>query len=304
MKHRQLGKDGPRVPVLGLGAWPFGEGMGPMDEKAVTATVRGAIDRGITLIDTAESYRTSQERLGHALKDGYRQRCFLATKVSYDYSPQGITAAMEESLNKLQVDCVDLYQIHQWSTKYPIDASMETMARLQEEGKTRFVGVSNFDETQIAQAASIAPIHSVQTEYSMFRRRIEAEVVPHCEREGIGILAHSPLSKGLLSGRYRPEHVFPESDERTGRPRFQPEVFASFLAVVERLNEVAADKGVSLVQLAIAWAIRIPTLTTVLVGAKNPQQVQEHLGAVDLEIDHDELKRIDEILQAAPDVHG
>jgi aryl-alcohol dehydrogenase-like predicted oxidoreductase len=304
MKHRQLGKDGPQVPVVGLGAWPFGEGMGPMDEKAVTATVRGAIDRGITLIDTAESYRSSQERLGHALKDGYRQRCFLATKVSYDYSPEGITAAMEESLSKLQVDYVDLYQIHQWSAKYPIEASMETMARLQEEGKTRFIGVSNFDETQMAQAASIAPIHSLQTEYSMFQRRIEAEVVPHCQREGIGILPHSPLSKGLLSGRFRSDHVFPESDERTGRPRFQPGVFDRFLDVVERLKVVAADKDVSLVQLAIAWVMRLPEVTTVLVGAKSPQQAQEHLGSVDLELSPDDLKRIDEILQAAPDVHG
>ena len=275
-----------------------------MEEKEVTATVRGAIDRGITLIDTAESYRTSQERLGRALKDGYRQRCFLATKVSHDYSPAGITAAMEESLSKLQVDHVDLYQIHQWRPKYPIEASMETMARLREEGKTRFIGVSNFDETQMAQATSIAAIHSVQTEYSMFRRRIEAEVVTHCEREGIGILAHSPLSKGLLSGRFRADHVFPESDERTGRPRFQPEVFGSFLAVVERLKQVAADKNVSLVQLAIAWVMRIPALTTVLVGAKNPQQVQEHLGAVDLELSPDDLSRIDTILQSAPDVHG
>ena len=301
MQHRPLGRNGPHVPVLGLGAWPFGGGMGDIDEKEVTATVRGAIDRGITLIDTAESYRTSQERLGHALKDGYRQRCFLATKVSYDYSPQGITSAMEESLSKLQVDYVDLYQIHQWQPKYPIEASLETMLRLQEEGKTRFIGVSNFDVSQLSNAGSMAPIASVQPEYSMFQRRIESEVVPHCEREGIGILAYSPLSKGLLSGRFRPDHVFPETDERTSRPRFQPEVFGRYLAVVDRLKEVAASKEVSLVQLAIAWVLRLPALTTVLVGAKNPNQVQEHLGAVDLELSPDEIHRIDEILQSAPE---
>ena len=305
MRYRQLGKNGPNVPILGLGAWPFGEGMGPMDEKQVIATVRGAIDRGVTLIDTAESYRTSQERLGRALKDGYRRRCFLATKVSYDFSPQGITAAMEESLSKLQVDCVDLYQIHQWrDDRYPIEASMETMARLQEEGKTRFIGVSNFDAAQIARAARVAPIASVQPEYSMFRRHIEAEIIPHCEHEGIGILPHSPLSKGLLSGRFRPDHVFPESDERTGRPRFQPGAFGRFLEVAERLKEVAADNGVSLVQLAIAWVMRVPQVSTVLVGAKHPEQIQEHLGAVDTDLSCAALERIDEILQTAPDVHG
>ncbi len=143
MNHRQLGKDGADIPVLGLGAWPIGGGMGNMDDRDCIDTVRTAIDSGITLLDTAQAYRTSEATLGRALKDGYRERCFLATKVSRQYSRGDIENAIENSLRNLDVDYVDLYQIHSWNPQYPIEESMETMARLQEQGKTRFIGVSN-----------------------------------------------------------------------------------------------------------------------------------------------------------------
>ncbi len=300
MEHRQLGKDGPKVPVIGFGAWPIGGGMGQTEDGTAIATVRAAIDSGITLVDTAQAYRTSEETVGRALKDGYRDRCFLATKVSRDYSRQGILSAMDESLRKLDVDHVDLYQIHGWNPQYPIAESMEAMARLQEQGKTRFIGVSNFNAGRMQEALQAARFHSNQPRYNAFDRQIEAEDIPFCEGAGIGILAHSPLAKGLLTGRYAPGHRFPEDDERARMPRFQGETFAQYLAVAERLKAVARDKGLSLVQLAIAWLLRLPTVTCVLVGGKDPDQVREHAGAAGVKFSDEERTRIEAILKDAP----
>ena len=301
MKYRQLGKDGADIPVIGLGAWPIGGGMGNMDDGECIDTVRTAIDSGITLLDTAQAYRTSEATLGRALKDGYRERCFLATKVSRQYSRGDIENAIENSLRNLDVDCVDLYQIHSWNSQYPIEESMETMARLQEQGKTRFIGVSNFNAAQMQTAYDIAPFHSNQPRYNMFDRNIEAEDLDFCRQTGIGILAHSPLGKGLLTGKYAPDHIFAEDDERAGSPRFQGDLFARYLAVADELKSVAADKNITMVQFAIAWLLRREEVTCVLVGAKDPDQVKEHVGAADVEFSDDELERIEKILQDTPE---
>jgi myo-inositol catabolism protein IolS len=300
MQHRQLGREGPQIPVLGLGAWPLGGGMGTVEDAAVIATTRAAIDQGITLVDTAQFYRTSEATLGKALKDGYRDRCFLATKVSGDFSPKAIREAMENSLRQLQVDYVDLYQIHWWDPHYPIEESMEAMARLRNEGKTRYIGVSNFNAQQMGQAAQVVHFHSNQPRYNLLAREIEAEDIPFCESHGIGILAHSPLAKGMLTGKYQPGHRFPPDDERSHLPAFQGEGFDRALAVAEQLKSVAADKGISLVQLAIAWLLRLPAITCVLVGAKSPAQVQDHLPAAEITFTAEELERIEQILAGAP----
>jgi myo-inositol catabolism protein IolS len=173
---------------------------------------------------------------------------------------------------------------------------METMARLQVEGKTRYIGVSNFDAEQMRQALKTVRFHSNQPRYNMFDRQIEAEDIPFCEREGIGILAHSPLAKGLLTGKYTPAHKFLPDDERSGFERFQGKTFAGYLALADELKEVARTKGLSLIQLALAWLLRLPAITCVLVGAKNPVQVEEHLGAVGVTFSDGELARIEEIL--------
>ncbi len=301
MNHRQLGKDGADIPVIGLGAWPIGGGMGNMDDRDSIDTVRTAIDSGITLLDTAQAYRTSEATLGRALRDGYRERCFLATKVSRQYSRGDIENAIENSLRNLDVDYVDLYQIHSWNPQYPIEESMETMARLQEQGKTRFIGVSNFNAAQMQQAYNIAPFHSNQPRYNMLDRNIEAEDLDFCRHTGIGILAHSPLGKGLLTGKYAPGHIFSEDDERAGSPRFQGDLFARYLAVADELKSVAAEKNITMVQLAIAWLLRREEVTCVLVGAKNSDQVKEHVGAADVEFSDDELERIEKILQDTPE---
>ena len=172
------------------------------------------LDHGITLIDTAQSYRTSEAIIGKALKDGRRAQVFLATKVSRDYSPDAIRGAMENSLRALQTDHVDLYQIHGWNPQYPVDDSMEMMERLRQEGKTRYIGVSNFNVEQMELAAQTAAFHSLQPRYSLLDREIEAKVLPYCETHGVGILPYSPLAKGLLTGKYTPDHQFPADDER------------------------------------------------------------------------------------------
>ncbi len=299
MEYRQLGKNGPQIPAIALGAWPFGGAMGAVAEEMAVATVRAAIDRGITMVDTAQSYRASERIVGRALAGGYRERCFLATKVSGDFSPPAIRAAMENSLRQLDVDYVDLYQIHGWNPAYPVDASMEAMEQLRLEGKTRYIGVSNYNAGQMAQAMETAPFQSVQPGYNLLARGIEAEDIPFCVEHGIGILAYSPLGQGLLTGRYRPGHRFAADDYRSERAQFQGEQFARTVAATDRLAELAADKGLSLVQLAIAWILRLPAISTVLVGAKNPGQLDDHLGAVGVRFSDDELEAIDAVLADA-----
>jgi aryl-alcohol dehydrogenase-like predicted oxidoreductase len=298
MEQRQLGKNGPMVSVIGFGAWPIGGGMGSVDEQTAIATVRAAIDHGITFLDTAQAYYTSEESIGKALKDGYRERCFLATKVSGNYSRKGIIEAIESSLRKLDVEYVDLYQIHGWNPKYPVEESMATMAELQRQGKTRYIGVSNFNKDQMQRALQTAWFQSNQPRYNMLDREIEAEDLPFAKETGIGILAHSPLAKGLLTGRYTSGHRFPSDDERSRSPRFQGETFARYLAVAERLKEeIAGPRGVTLVQLAIAWTLSDPGVTVCLVGSKNPEQVVEHVGAQGWRLSKEEVTKIDEILR-------
>ena len=304
MEYRQLTRDGAKVSVIGLGTWPFGGGMGAIDDQRVISITRAAIDSGINLIDTAQVYGVSEARLGKALKDGYRDRCFLATKVwreqDNDYSPAAINAAMDDSLRKLDVDYVDLYQIHHPDPSFPIDQTMEALDRLREQGKTRYIGVSNFWVEHMEEALETTRIHTNQPRYNMLDRRVEAEVLPFCERNGIGIMAHSPLAKGLLTGRYRVGHKFPEDDERARLSRFRGEPFAHYVKVADQLKQIAADKSLSLIQLAVGWLLRLPSVSCVLVGAKHPDQVQEHLGAAGVTFTDDELDRIDTILENTP----
>jgi aryl-alcohol dehydrogenase-like predicted oxidoreductase len=296
MQQRQMGKDGPQISCIGLGAWPIGGGMGPVEEAEAIATVRSAIDAGITFLDTAQAYRTSEDTLGKALSDGYRERSFLATKVSGRYSRRDIEEAMDNSLRALGVEHVDLYQIHNWNPQYPIAESMEAMLRLQEAGKTRYIGVSNYNAAQMQKALQTGLFHSNQPRYNLFARDIEAQDLPFSGQNGIGILAHSPLAKGLLTDKYRPGHIFPDADERSGFPQFQGEIFNRHIAIANRLGVLAADKGLSLLQLAIAWILRREEVSCVLVGAKSETQVLQYLGAVGAEFSGGELAEIDKIL--------
>ena len=296
MRERRLGANGLMVSEIGLGAWPLGGGMGEVDEDLAVATVRAAIDQGITLIDTAQAYRSSEHMIGKALRDGYRDRCFLATKVSGRYSREDVEAAVEHSLHELEVDHVDLFQVHSWNPKYPIEETMEAMERVRERGLTRYIGVSNFDADAMAAAMKTAPFISNQPRYNMFDRGIEERDIGYCRENGIGVLAHSPLAKGLLTGKYSPDHVFADDDERSRFPRFHCETFAEYLTGAGRLEEIAEERGLTLVQLAVAWILRLPEISCVLAGAKNPRQVEEHAAASGIALREDEISAIDRIL--------
>jgi myo-inositol catabolism protein IolS len=295
MHTRQLGQD--QISAIGFGAWPIGGGMGKVDKEAAIATVRTAIDNGITLIDTAQFYRDSEAILGEALGNGYRERCFLATKVSGDFSPEGTVKAMENSLRALRVDYVDLYQVHWWEARYPIEATMETMEKLQQQGKTRYIGVSNFNMAQMQQAGQTAPFQANQIVYNMLDRRIEREDIPYCKQNNIGILAHSVLAKGLLAGKYTADTTFPSDDERSGFHRFNGDTFKRIIQTVDQLKPIAADLQLTLVQLALAWVLRLPEVTCALVGAKTPEQVLDYVPAGDAALSPDVVAQIDAILQ-------
>ena len=295
MQYRQLGKDGPEVSAIGFGAWPLGGGMGSVEEQTAIDTVRAAIDNGITLIDTARAYRTSEELVGKALKDGYRERCFLATKLHEDFSRVGISKSLETSLRTMRVEYVDLFQLHYCNLDYA-EESIAALAELRDQGKIGYFGVSNFSASDMRTALGVARPQSNQIVYSLFDRDMEAEVIDQCEEEGIGILGHSTLAKGLLTGRYSETSQFPDDDERaTQKPRFKGQAFKNHTAMADQLGTIAQDKGISHVQLAIAWVLRLPAVSSALVGAKSPAQIQQHLEAVDIEFSQEELVRIDAI---------
>ena len=299
MISRQLGADGPEVSALGFGAWPIGGGMGRVDERNAIRAVHAALDSSITLIDTAQAYKVSEHVVGKAIR-GRRDKVFLATKVSGSYSRDAIRRAIDASLVALKVDYVDLYQIHGPSSTDPIEDAVDELSRLQRQGKARFIGVSNYDAEQLKTALGVARIQSNQPRYNMLARHIEETDLPFCEERGVGILTHSPLGKGLLTGRYRADHRFPDDDERSRMERFRGGTFRRFVEVTDRLNEVARDKGVTLVQLAIGWQLRLAAVSCVLVGPKSADQVADYSPAVDLRITDDELARIDAILGDAP----
>ena len=215
MKTRQLGKDGPFVPIICLGAWPLSGGMGACPEDQAIRTVHASLDAGITFIDTAEAYFTSETVLGKALR-GHRHEVFLATKLSGEHSSQHIAEAIENSLRELGTDYVDLYQIHSPRPQYPIADTMADLLKLKDDGKIRYIGVSNFSAQQHIGAAQYGALHSSQPQYHMLYRKAEEEVLPTCLEIGIGVIAHSPLARGLLTGKYQPGHSFPGSDKRSG----------------------------------------------------------------------------------------
>jgi aryl-alcohol dehydrogenase-like predicted oxidoreductase len=301
MQYRRLGRDGDEIPVIMFGAWPIGGGLGRVDEAAAKATVDRALDLGITAIDTAEFYRDSESILGRALQGRPRDRLFLATKVSAEpFTRARIREALDNSLRALKTDYVDLYQLHRYPSDVPLEEAMGGLVDAQQSGKARFIGVSNFTTQQTAAAHAIAPIHSIQPRLNIFDNQDTRELLPYCAREGIGAIVHSPLAKGLLTGRYTADHVFPADDERSQMSPFQGQRFAEYLAAAEDLGMVAEEKGISLVQLAIAWTLAQPGVTSCIAGPKTPAQVEEYLGAVGVELGAEDLSAIASIAARVP----
>ena len=295
METRALGRDGPHVPAICFGAWPLGGAMGAISEEQAIATMQAAIDAGLTFIDTAESYRRSESLIGSAIR-GRRHELFLATKLSgTDHSAGRMDGAIENSLRALGTDHIDLYQLHSPQPRWPIKQTMERLLHHREAGKTRYIGISNFSAEETEEALQYGPIHSSQPRFSLLYRDAEQSVLPRSLSNGIGVIAHTVLAKGLLTGRYRPGHEFPPDDERHGRAHFQGDSFRRTFEVTERLAEWASDRGRDMAQLAIAWVLAHPAVTSAIVGAKTPEQARHNAKAAGWHLTPQDLEEIDGI---------
>ena len=296
MEKRQLGRNGPDVSVIGFGAWPIGGGLGNVPEDQGIAAVEAAIEVGMTFIDTAEGYQTSESVVGKAIR-GRRDEVFLATKLSgSDHSAEHMESAIETSLRALGADYIDLYQLHSPSPEWPIADTMENLARLRDEGKIRYIGVSNFSPRQTQEAMEYATIHSSQPRYNMMWRDLEDDVLPHCLENGIGVIPHSVLSKGVLGGKHKPGHRFERDDERRLFNFFRGELFEQAYSVAQRLDEWARDQGRDIVQLAIAWVLANPAVSSALVGAKSAEQVYHNAKAADWNLTPEDMEEIEELM--------
>jgi aryl-alcohol dehydrogenase-like predicted oxidoreductase len=283
------------VPVVCLGVWPLAGAYSTVSEDQAVNTLRAAVDVGLSFIDTAEGYTGTEAIIGKALGDR-RDEVFLASKVSgKDHSPEHIDRAMASSLKALRTDHIDLYQLHSPDPRRPIEDTMGQLLRYRDAGRIRYIGISNFSAEQTAEAARYGPIHSSQPRYSLLFRDSEESILPACRANGIGVIAHSVLAKGLLGGRYRPGHRFPPDDERSRWPFFEGESFAQTHRATERLKAWAADHGRDIVQLAIAWPVANPAVTSSIVGAKSPEQVRHNALAGDWTLTAQQLREIDEI---------
>ena len=323
MEKRRLGTSDLMITPIGLGAWAMGGGgwtfaWGPQDDGESIAAIRRALDLGINWIDTAAVYGLghSEEVVAQALADiPASDRPFVFTKcsliwdekgnISHSLEPESIRRELEDSLRRLRVETIDLYQIH-WANFHgqpPGDAGVEAagkaLAELRAQGKIRHIGVSNFDVRQMESMRAVAPIASLQPPYSMLKRGIEAEILRYCEAQGIGVLVYSPMHAGLLSGTMTRERVaaMPSDDwRRNFNPDFREPKLSHSLRLVEGLRAIGARHGRSPAEVAIAWTLRLPAVTAAIVGARNASQVDGFIGAADFRLDQQELDAIEQAL--------
>lgn len=282
------------------GGWQAGRDlwMG-IDDRETVEAFEAALDAGITTFDTAEDYGAghSERMLARAL--GHRRdEIVLATKVSWDHLRAGqVVEACERSLRNLGTDVIDLYQIH-WpagcfgSEVVPLEETMDALVRLRQAGKIRAIGVSNFDLPRLRQACALGPVDSLQPAYSLLWRHAERELLPFCRAHGVAVLAYSPLAQGLLTGKIGPDHVVEEGDNRRDNRLFQPPLRARAHAVVEAMRPLAAARGITLAQLALAWVAGQPD-TAAIAGARTSAQVRENALAGDLVLEPELRSRLD-----------
>ena len=312
MNTRKLGNSDLMITPIGFGAWavggPWQFGWGEQSDRDSTAAIQRALEFGINWLDTAAVYGLghSEEVVAQALRDWAGQRPYVFTKcgmvwnekgeIGYCLRPKSIRRECEASLRRLNLDVIDLYQIH-----WPADDLVETlegwaaMGDLQKEGKVRWIGASNFSLQELQRANGIAPMTSLQPPYSLVRRDAEKELLPFCERENIGVIVYSPMASGLLTGAMTRDRLanLPADDWRRGNPDFQEPRFSKNLALVERLGAVGARHGKSPGEVAIAWTLRHSAVTGAIVGARNAKQVDGIIGAATFRLTPDEIREIE-----------
>ena len=309
MITRKLGKHGPDASALGLGCMGMSEFYGAGDEKESVATLERALDLGITFWDTSDAYgpHTNEELIGRTLA-GRRDKVFLATKFGIvrdpndpnkrgiDGRPEYVRQSVEGSLRRLKTDHIDLYYQHRVDRNVPIEETVGAMARLVEEGKVRYLGLSEASAASIHKAAAVHPIAALQSEYSLWTRDPETTgTLAACREHGIALVAYSPLGRGFLTGAITKPEDFAEDDYRRINPRFTGENFAKNLAIVEKVSKFAADKGCTPGQLALAWVLAKGDDIVPIPGTKRVKYLEENAGAVAVTLSAAEVAEIDAV---------
>ena len=311
MQKRRLGNSDLELTPIGIGAWAMGGGgwqfaWGPQDDDESIAAIHAALDHGVNWIDTAAVYGLghSEEIVARAL-DGRANRPYVFTKCERIWNDQrliqkslkreSVRRECEASLRRLRVDTIDLYQIHWPEPDEDIEEGWETLARLREEGKVRWIGVSNFTAAQLERARAIAPITSLQPPYSAISPEIEESQLPYCFQHNIGVIVYSPMKSGLLSGAMTRDRVacLPEDDFRRRAPAFQEPQLTGNLALAELMKTIAARHGRSAGEIAIAWTLRHPAVTAAIVGMRSASQVAGVIGALTFRLTPEEIAEID-----------
>jgi aryl-alcohol dehydrogenase-like predicted oxidoreductase len=315
MQTRQLGNSDLHITPVGYGAWAIGGSgwqfaWGPQDDNDSIAAIHRSLELGVNWIDTAAVYGLghSEEIVARALKAWSGPRPYTVTKCGRLWDEGGnvrgglaansIRREVEDSLRRLAVDVIDLYQIH-WPPN-PDSPELEegwtTLAELKRQGKVRWIGVSNFDVKQLRRAQAIAPVTSLQPPYSLIHREVEQDILPYCLREGIGVIVYSPMASGLLTGAMTRERAakLPKDDWRRGNPNFNEPKLSQNLALVERLGEIGKRHGRSPGEVAIAWTLRNPAVTGAIVGARNARQADGVMRAGELRLTDKEVNEIEE----------
>ena len=308
MPRRRLGCSELIVSSLGLGCMGMSEFYGATDDNESIATIHRALDQGINFLDTADMYGVgrNEELVGRALRDR-RHEAVLATKFGNVRSPEGkflgingrpeyVRQACDASLRRLGVETIDLYYQHRVDTAVPIEETVGAMAELVREGKVRFLGISEAASSTIRRASKVHPIAALQTEYSLWTRDPEAEILLTCRELGIGFVAYSPLGRGFLTGKYRSAGDFAEDDFRLTTPRFQGENLQRNLALVERIEKIAAAKKCTAAQLALAWVLAQGDDIVPIAGTKHRKYLDENMGALGVTLSSQDLLLINQEL--------
>jgi aryl-alcohol dehydrogenase-like predicted oxidoreductase len=314
VKYRKLGKNGPDISVIGFGSWAIGGGgwasaWGSQDDQLSIDSVRAALDAGVNFYDTAAAYGLghSEEVIGQALKSD-RDKVILATKcglvwgedknITRSGTYDSILQEAEASLRRLGTDYIDLYQMHWPAENAPAEETMRAMDKLVQDGKVRYVGVSNYDVPLLEKSLSVRHVDSLQPPYSILRPAIEQAVLPFCQEKGIGVVAYSPLTSGLLSGNYTYDTKFGDDDWRSRNKAHTGEGLRSNVDRAEKLKGIAARFDITLPQLAIAYVLAHPALTSALVGVRKPSHILSVLSAADVALDEATLAEIRSIAQS------